>query len=118
MGDRVFRKRQPPAMSNASAIRILMVDDHPVLRAGLALVLNRESGFKVVAEADDGPTALALWRTHQPDVMLLDLSMSGMDGIETLERLLSEFPKAPVLMLTSSEAPEDVRHAIEAGAKG
>ena len=95
-----------------------MVDDHPVLRAGLALVLNYEPGFKVVAEADDGPTALALWRQHLPDVMLLDLSMSGMDGLETLERLRAEFPDARVLMLTSSEAPEDVRHALDAGAAG
>jgi hypothetical protein len=95
-----------------------MVDDHPMLRAGLALVLNSEPGFQVVAEADDGPTALALWRERRPDVMLLDLSMSGMDGIETLERLRAEFPDARVLMLTSSEAPEDVRHALAAGAGG
>jgi len=89
-----------------------------MLRAGLALVLNSEPGFQVVAEADDGPTALALWRERRPDVMLLDLSMSGMDGIETLERLRAEFPDARVLMLTSSEAPEDVRHALAAGAGG
>ena len=104
----------PPTVS----IRLLMVDDHPMLRAGLALVLNSEPGFQVVAEADDGPTALALWRERRPDVMLLDLSMSGMDGIETLERLRAEFPDARVLMLTSSEAPEDVRHALAAGAGG
>ena len=89
-----------------------------MLRAGLALVLNSEPGFQVVAEADDGPTALALWRERRPDVMLLDLSMSGMDGTETLERLRAEFPDARVLMLTSSEAPEDVRHALAAGAGG
>ncbi|MEI6590119.1 MAG: response regulator transcription factor [Verrucomicrobiota bacterium] len=105
-------------MPTTTPIRLLMVDDHPMLRAGLALVLNSEPGFQVVAEADDGPTALALWRERRPDVMLLDLSMSGMDGIETLERLRAEFPDARVLMLTSSEAPEDVRHALAAGAGG
>jgi len=105
-------------MPTTTPIRLLMVDDHPMLRAGLALVLNSEPGFQVVAEADDGPTALALWRERRPDVMLLDLSMSGMDGIETLERLRAEFPDARVLMLTSSEAPEDVSHALAAGAGG
>lgn len=105
-------------MPTTTPIRLLMVDDHPMLRAGLALVLNSEPGFQVVAEADDGPTALALWRERRPDVMLLDLSMSGMDGIETLERLRAEFPDARVLMLTSSEAPENVRHALAAGAGG
>lgn len=105
-------------MPNPQTIRLLLVDDHPVLRAGLANVLNYQPGIKVVAEADDGATAIALWRTHRPDVMLLDLSMPGMDGIETLERLHSEFPEARVLMLTSSDAPEDIRHALKAGAGG
>lgn len=101
-----------------ASIRLILVDDHAVLRAGLANVLNFEPGLHVVAEADDGESALAAWRDHQPDVMLLDLSMPGIDGIETLLRLRREFPGARVLMLTSSEAPEDVRHAIEAGARG
>jgi DNA-binding NarL/FixJ family response regulator len=105
-------------MPNVPTIRLLLVDDHPVLRAGLANVLNYEPGITVVAEADDGASAIALWRTLRPDVMLLDLSMAGMDGIETLERLRAEFPDARVLMLTSSEAPEDVRHALNAGAGG
>ena len=105
-------------MPNTQTIRLLLVDDHPVLRAGLANVLNYQPGIKVVAEADDGATAIALWRVHRPDVMLLDLSMPGMDGIETLERLHAEFPEARVLMLTSSDAPEDIRHALKAGAGG
>ena len=105
-------------MPNTQTIRLLLVDDHPVLRAGLAKVLNYQPGIKVVAQADDGATAIALWRTHRPDVMLLDLSMPGMDGIETLERLHAEFPEARVLMLTSSDAPEDIRHALKAGAGG
>ncbi len=105
-------------MPNTQTIRLLLVDDHPVLRAGLANVLNYLPGIKVVAEADDGAAAIALWRTHRPDVMLLDLSMPGMDGIETLERLHAEFPEARVLMLTSSDAPEEIRHALKAGAGG
>jgi len=105
-------------MQKPQAIRLLLVDDHLVVRAGLANVLNCEPGFTVVAEADDGATAIALWRAHRPDVMLLDVSMPGMDGIETLERLRAEFPEARVLMLTSSDAPEDIRHALKAGAGG
>ena len=99
-------------------IRLMLVDDHAVLRAGLANVLNTEPGMQVVAESADGATAVELWRKHLPDVMLLDLSMVGMDGIATLQRLRCEFPRARVLMLTSSEAPEDVRHSLEAGATG
>lgn len=85
---------------------------------GLANVLGCERDFAVVAEADDGATALALWRQHRPDIMVLDVSMPGMDGIETLEKLRAEFPDARVLMLTSSEAAEDVMHALRAGALG
>lgn len=105
-------------MSALTPLRLLLVDDHAVLRAGLANVLNFDPGLQVVAEADDGETALELWREHRPDVMLLDLSMPGIDGIETLLRLRREFADARVLMLTSSEAPEDVRHALAAGAGG
>lgn len=105
-------------MATPASIRLMLVDDHAILRAGLANMLNGEAGLKVVVEADDGETALRLWREHQPDVTLLDLSMGGMDGIETLRRLRAEFPKARVIMLTSSEANEDVRHALDAGASG
>lgn len=89
-----------------------------MLRAGLASVLASEPGLHVVAQATDGMGAIEVWRKHQPDVMLLDISMAGMDGIATLQRLRREFSGARVLMLTSSEAPEDVRHALEAGASG
>ena len=105
-------------MKDAKPIRLLLIDDHPIMRAGLANVLNLDPGIEVVAQADDGESALQLWRAHQPDVGLLDLSLTGMDGIETLRCLRAEFPKARVLMLTSSEAQEDVRHALQAGAGG
>lgn len=96
----------------------MLVDDHAVLRAGLANLLNFEPGLAVVAETDDGDSALQLWRQHRPDVTLLDLSLTGRDGIETLRLLRAEFPEARVLMLTSSEAHEDVRHSLKAGACG
>jgi DNA-binding NarL/FixJ family response regulator len=103
---------------NPPTIRILLVDDHPTLRMGLANVLSCERDFTIVAEADDGSMALLLWRQHRPDIMLLDVGLPGMDGIETLEKLRAEFPEARVLMLTSSEAAEDVKHALNAGALG
>jgi DNA-binding NarL/FixJ family response regulator len=106
----------PP--SNTTKIQLILVDDHVVLRAGLANVLSFEPGIEVVAECDEGLAAIQLWRKHRPDVMLLDLSMPGIDGIETLRRLRLEFPDAKVLILTSSEAPEEVRHALAAGARG
>jgi len=105
-------------MSETHPIRLRLADDHPIMRAGLANVLSLEPGLVVVAQADDGERTLVLWRQHQPDVGLLDLSLVGMDGIETLRRLRIDFPNARVLMLTSSEAPEDVRHALKAGASG
>lgn len=96
----------------------MLVDDHAILRAGLANLLNGEPGLQVVAVADDGESALSLWREHRPDVTLLDISLGGMDGIETVRQLRAGFPDARVLMLTSSEAEEDIRHAMEAGASG
>jgi DNA-binding NarL/FixJ family response regulator len=76
------------------------------------------SDFAVVGQADDGTSALELWGTLSPDVCLLDVSMSGMDGIETLRRLKTIDPAARVLMLTSSEAAEDLHYALDAGASG
>lgn len=105
-------------MSESPPIRLILVDDHAILRAGLVNLLNIEPGLKVVAVAEDGESALSMWREHQPDVMLLDINLGGMDGIETVRRLRAEFPAARVLMLTSSEAEEDIRHALEAGASG
>jgi len=101
-----------------SAISLMLVDDHPVMRVGQASVLSVNHDFRIVAQADDGPTAIDLWRRHRPDVCLLDVSMDGMDGIETLRRLRAEFPAARVLMLTSSKAGEDMQLAMQAGAAG
>ena len=99
-------------------IRLLLVDDHPVMRAGMANVLGMDPDFEVIAQADDGETALVLWGQHHPDVTLLDISMGGIDGIETLRRMRQEHPDARVLILTSSDANEDIRLSMKAGACG
>ena len=106
----VPRPRQP--------IRVMLVDDHPVLRLGLSSMLTASHGFTVVAEAETGAAALALYREKKPDVVLLDVSMERMDGLETLRRLLADFPTARVIMLTSSRAAEDAALARSIGAKG
>jgi DNA-binding NarL/FixJ family response regulator len=109
----------PPSDSiHRRPIRLLLVDDHPVMRAGLANLLAMSGDFAIVGQADDGTAALQMWGTLAPDVCLLDVSMSGMDGIETLRRLRALDPSARVLMLTSSEAAEDLHYALQAGAAG
>ena len=99
-------------------IRLLLVDDHAVMRAGLANMLNANPNFRVIADADDGKTALVLFRQHKPDVTLLDVMMPSLSGIDCLRLLLDEFPDARVLMLSSSEADEDIAQALDAGAFG
>lgn len=105
-------------MPITSTIRLLLVDDHPVMRAGLANLLGTEPDFQVVAQADDGAGAIRLWQEHKPDVCLLDMTMPGLDGVETLRRLRAVAPRARVLMLTSSDSAHDVARALAAGANG
>jgi DNA-binding NarL/FixJ family response regulator len=103
-------------MSNP--IRLLLADDHAVMRSGLANMLNVNPAFRVVGEADDGAKALELFRRLKPDVVLLDVTMPGLDGIETLRQLRAEHPGARVLMLSSSETEEDIVQSFHAGASG
>jgi DNA-binding NarL/FixJ family response regulator len=101
-----------------ATIRLLLVDDHPVMRAGLANLLASEPGFDVAGQATDGLQGVRLWQELRPDVCLLDITMQGIDGIETLRRIRAADPSARVVMLTSSEAPEDLSQAVAAGAAG
>ena len=105
-------------MTPSQHIRLLIVDDHPLFREGLTHALAAEREFVVVAQAGDGETALRLWQEHGPDVTIMDVSMHGLNGIETLRRLREAEPAARVLMLTSSEEQQDAVEALEAGAAG
>ena len=100
------------------AIRVLIVDDHAILRKGIRALLSTEPDMQVVGEASDGLEALAQAQSLQPDVVLMDLVMPRMDGIEATRRLTEEQGKARVLVLTSFAADDKVFPAIKAGALG
>lgn len=100
------------------SIRVLIVDDHEIVREGLQILLSEEPGVEVVGTAKDGGDALALIKKHKPDVVLMDIAMPVMDGIETTRRVVSDFPATRVLILTSYSDDLRVRDAIQAGATG
>lgn len=99
-------------------IRILIADDHGVLRAGLRAVLSAEPDMTVVAEAGDGPTALRLATELCPDILLLDISMPGMNGVEVTRQLKKAQPDVRALILTLHEDEGLLQEAIQAGASG
>ncbi|MFB9277067.1 response regulator [Cohnella cellulosilytica] len=97
-------------------VRVLLVDDHEMVRIGLAAVLGTEDGIEVVGEAGNGMDGLRLAREYSPDVVLMDLVMEGMDGIETTRRIMEEMPDCRVIVLTSFLDDEKMYPVIEAGA--
>jgi NarL family two-component system response regulator LiaR len=97
-------------------VRVLLVDDHEMVRIGLAAVLGTEEGIEVVGEAGNGMDGLRLAREYSPDVVLMDLVMEGMDGIETTRRVMEEMPECRVIVLTSFLDDEKMYPVIEAGA--
>ena len=99
-------------------IRVLIVDDHEIVREGLQTLLAEEADFEVVGMAGDGEVAIALARAENPDVVLMDLLMPVLDGIEATRRILSNNPAARVLVLTTFADDQRVREAIQAGATG
>ncbi|MBB5057584.1 two-component system NarL family response regulator [Granulicella aggregans] len=100
------------------AIRILIVEDHQVVRQGFVALLRMVGGMDVVAEASSGAQAVELYRLHKPDVTLMDLRMPGMGGVETITAIREGFPDARVIVLTTFDGDEDIYRAIQAGARG
>src|SRR6202012_2782709 len=98
-------------------IRILAVDDHPLLRKGIASLVNGEPDMKLVAEASNGEEAVENFRLHRPDVTLMDLQLPGLNGIEAINRILIEFPDARIVVLTTYTGDAQVLRALRAGAR-
>ncbi|MCI1983940.1 MAG: response regulator transcription factor [Bifidobacteriaceae bacterium] len=98
--------------------RLLIVDDHPIVRTGLSLIFETIEGFEVVAEADDGAEALGKIEAYRPDIVLSDIRMPGMDGIEMLRKVRATYPDLPVVMLTTFDDQEPVQQAMALGANG
>jgi DNA-binding NarL/FixJ family response regulator len=102
---------------NPSLIRILSVDDHPLLRKGITALVNAEPDMKLVAEAANGQEAIEAFRLHRPDVTLMDLQMPGLSGTEAIDRIRSEFPNARIIVLTTYTGDVQVMRALKAGAR-
>jgi DNA-binding NarL/FixJ family response regulator len=99
-------------------IRLIIADDHPVVRAGLEGMIASQTDFEIVGEASSGVEAVALASTLHPDVVLMDLRMTGLDGVAAIAQIRKQQPETPVLVLTTYDSDADIRRAIEAGATG
>lgn len=105
-------------MTSHARIRIFSVDDHPLLREGIAALVNNQPDMVIAGEASTGSEALQLFKEVQPDITLLDLRLPDMSGIDILIALRSEYPEARVIMLTTFEGDVEIHRALQAGARG
>jgi DNA-binding NarL/FixJ family response regulator len=120
-----LRSRFPPLetapsdkqVETPTKIRVLLADDHPVVREGVRALIGRRSDMSVVAEASNGVEAVELFERHRPDVALIDLRMPGMDGVDAIKAIRRQFPDARIIVLTTFHGDEDIYRALRAGAK-
>ena len=104
-------------MANLNAIRILSVDDHPLLREGIAALINNQPDMELIGEAESGSEAIQQFRKHRPDVTLMDLRLPDMSGIDTMIAIRAEFPDARIVMLTTFEGDIQIQRALQTGAR-
>jgi DNA-binding NarL/FixJ family response regulator len=105
-------------MVDARQIRVLIVDDHPLMRSGLSAEINTQADMTVVAEASDGNEAITSFRTHRPDITLMDIRMPGMNGIEAISAIRQDFSNARFIILTTAAGDVQALRAFQAGAMG
>ncbi len=98
--------------------KVMLVDDHPLMRRGISQLLSFEEEFEVIAEASNGTEAVALAHEEEPDLILLDLNMKGMSGLDTLQALRTDGSSANIVILTVSDSPADIEAIVKAGADG
>jgi DNA-binding NarL/FixJ family response regulator len=101
----------------AGTARVLIVDDHALLRTGVANIINQEADLRVVAEASNGLEGVEAYEAHRPDVVLLDLRMPVMEGVEAVRRIRERDPRARVIVLTTYDTDDEISRALKAGAK-
>ena len=109
--------RRTAAAAVTRHARVLVADDHSLLRTGVANIINQEADLEVVAEAANGREAIDAFLLHRPDVVLMDLRMPEMEGVEAVRRIREIDPHARVVVLTTYDADEDIARALQAGAK-
>src|SRR6476661_6501682 len=102
----------------AGHTKVMVADDHPVVRTGLAAVIAQEPDLVLVGQAENGERAVAMYREQLPDVVLMDLRMPVMGGVDAIRTITGEFPGARILALTTYEGDADIRRALGAGARG
>lgn len=105
-------------MSQFTTIRVLIVDDHAIVRNGLATIINRDPEMAVIAQAEDGQQAIAVFREYQPDVTLMDLRMPKMGGVEAISEICAQFKQARIAVLTTYDDDEAIYQGLHAGAQG
>lgn len=105
-------------MNQTQKISILVAEDRELVRDGICAIVNQQPDFNVIAEAEDGEKAVQLYREKQPDVVLMDLRMPNMEGVEAIALIKSEFPQTKIIILTTYDTDEDIYRGLQAGAKG